>query len=207
MFPETVAPGPATRLPPAVPTDYIWRMSVDRYHEMIRGGILTDDDPVELLEGWLVTKMPKNPPHRVVTRLLRDRLEALAPGGWHINVQEPITFDESEPEPDLSAVRGKPLDYADRNPVAGDVGFLIEVSDSTLTRDRGLKKRIYARAGIRIYWIVNLVDRIVEIYTQPTGPVEQPDYNHRQDFGLEDAVPVTLDNKEIGRIAVREFLA
>jgi hypothetical protein len=60
-----------------VPTDLIWRLSVDQYHAMIRVGILTDDDPVELLDGWLVSKMPKNPPHRVVTRLLRQALEGV----------------------------------------------------------------------------------------------------------------------------------
>src|SRR5438105_8922236 len=95
----------------AVPTEPIFRLSVDQYHEMIQAGILTEDDPVELLEGWLVEKMPKNPPHTLATRLVRTALERLAPKGWFINTQEPITTTESEPEPDASVARGDPRQY------------------------------------------------------------------------------------------------
>src|SRR6266851_3947866 len=90
----------------AVPTDVIWRFSVDQYHAIIRAGILTEDDPVELLEGWLVTKMPKNPRHRVVTRLIREALENLGAPGWYVDTQEPLTTADSEPEPDVMVVRG-----------------------------------------------------------------------------------------------------
>src|SRR5438034_2809316 len=85
---------------PAIPKDLIWRLSVNQYHEMIRAGILTEDDPVELLEGWLVFKMPKKPLHRLVTQALRDFLDGLIPADWHVNVQEPVTTATSEPEPD-----------------------------------------------------------------------------------------------------------
>jgi len=76
----------------AVPTDPIWRLSVEQYHAMIQAGILTEDDPVELLEGWLVTKMPKNPAHRVATRLIRQALEARISADWYVDTQEPISF-------------------------------------------------------------------------------------------------------------------
>jgi Uma2 family endonuclease len=81
-----------------------------------------------------------------------------------------------------------------------------EVADVSLDRDRGIKKRIYARAGIAVYWIVNLVDSIIEVYTLPSGPTEIPDYGNRQDFGIADAVPVILDGVEVGRIAVKDVL-
>jgi hypothetical protein len=71
---------------------------------MIRAGILTDDDPVELLEGWLVPKMPKNPPHRITTRLTREALVGILPTGWYVDTQEPITTADSEPEPDVVVV-------------------------------------------------------------------------------------------------------
>jgi Uma2 family endonuclease len=206
MLSTTLPPTCAGRLPPAVPTDYICRLSVEQYHDMIRSGILTDDDPVELLEGWLVTKIPKNPPHRIVNRHVRNRLERLVPSGWHINVQEPVTLDTGEPEPDISAIRGEPNDYADRNPAAKDTGLVVEISESTLARDRGMKKRSYARSRTPVYWIVNLIDRMVEVYTQPSGPAEQPDYAQRQDFGLADTLPVVIDGKEIGTLAVAELL-
>jgi hypothetical protein len=83
----------------AVPGDLIWRLSVGQYHAMIRTGILTPDHPVELLDGWLVLKMPKNPPHRVATRLTCKALERVMPAGWYVDQQEPITTQNSEPEP------------------------------------------------------------------------------------------------------------
>jgi Uma2 family endonuclease len=190
----------------AVPPDVIWRLSVDQYHAMIHAGILTDDDPVELLEGWLVAKMPKNPLHRAVTRLIRQALERLVPAAWYVDSQEPITTDDSEPEPDAVVVRGETRHYLDRHPGPQDIGLVIEVADTTLQRDRGFKKRLYARAGIPVYWIVNLPDNQCEVYTEPSGPEPQPDYRQHQNYGASDVIPVMLAGVEIGRIAVREFL-
>lgn len=116
----------------AVPLDLIWRLSVAQYHQMIRSGILTDDDPVELLEGWLVLKMPKNPPHRAATRLMQDALARVVPVGWYVDAQEPITLEDSEPEPDVMIVRGETREYRDRHPGPRDVGAVIEISDTTL---------------------------------------------------------------------------
>ncbi len=197
---------PVTALPPAVPTDFIWRLSVEHYHEMIRSGILTDDDPVELLEGWLVTKMAKNPRHTLATQLLRENLEPLLGPGWFLNAQEPITTDTSEPEPDVTVIRGHRRDYGDHHAGPADLGLVVEVADASLQRDRGSKKRIYARAAIPIYWIVNLQKNCLEVYTEPTGPAAEPDYRQRQDFGVNDAVPLVLEGREVGQLAVQKFL-
>jgi hypothetical protein len=69
---------------PAVPTEAVWRITVEQYHQMVDSGILTEDDPVELLAGWLIYKMPKKPPHRVATKLTRDALEKLVPDGYYV---------------------------------------------------------------------------------------------------------------------------
>jgi Uma2 family endonuclease len=190
----------------AVPTDLIWRLRVDQYHAMIRTGILTDDDPVELLDGWLVSKMPKNPPHRVVTRLIRQALESLVPAGWYVDTQEPITTADSEPEPDVVVVRGETRQYLDRHPEPEDVALVVEVADTTLQRDRTSKKRLYARAGIAVYWIVNLPERRYEVYSDPSGPVRRPDYRQHQDYGMSDTIPVVIEGVEVGRLAVHELL-
>jgi Uma2 family endonuclease len=200
---------PPSSLPnftPVVPTEVIWRMSVDVYHEMIRSGILTEDDPVELLEGWLVEKMPKHAPHTLATQLTRTALERLVPPGWFVNAQEPVTTPDSEPEPDGLVVRGDRRQYANRHPLPQDVALVIEVSAATLKRDRTLKQRIYARAALPVYWIVNLIDGCIEVYTDPTGPAEQPTYRQRRDYGPADEIPVVLDGREVGRIAVRDIL-
>jgi Uma2 family endonuclease len=190
----------------AVPTDYIWRLSVDQYHAMVGAGILTDDDPVELLEGWLVPQMPKNPSHRIVTLLIRRALERMIPAGWYVDSQEPITTADSEPEPDVVIVRGETQHYPDRHPGPQDVAVVVEVADWTLGRDQGWKKRLYAAAGIPVYWIANLVDNRIEVYSEPSGPVEGPDYHQRQDYGLSDAVPLLIDGVEVGRIPVGDIL-
>lgn len=189
-----------------IPTDPIWRLSVNQYHQMVDTGILTDDDPVELLEGWLVPKMPKKPPHSVTTQLIREAVAQLLPSGWYVNDQEPITTEESESEPDVVVVRGQRRQYLDRHPGGQDVAVVVEVSDSTLQRDRTTKKRIYAWAGIAVYWIVNLPDRWVEVYTLPSGPAEAPDYRQRQDFQPSETLPLMLEGAEVGRLLVQDML-
>jgi len=190
----------------AIPNDLILRLRIEQYHAIIQAGILTDDDSVELLEGWLVFKMPKNPPHRVTTRLVRTALENILPSGWYVDSQEPITLSNSEPEPDIVVVRGDTRQYLDRHPGAEDIALIIEVSDTTLQRDRNVKKRIYARAGISVYWIVNLVEEQVEVYSQPLVEVEQPDYSQRLDFGRSAVIPIIIEGIEIGAIAVDVLL-
>lgn len=194
-------PQPAAASPLPLP-DLVWRFSTQQYHEMIGKGILTEDDPVELLEGILVTKMPKNPPHSLATHLLREALARLFSLGWCVNTQEPITLADSEPEPDVAVIKGSPRQYASRHPGAEETALVVEVADSSLSRDRGLKKRIYARAGIPVYWIVNLAERKIEIYSQPS----ETDYQQRQDFESDAEIPVTIEGREFGRIAVSDLL-
>src|SRR5437764_5998889 len=90
----------------------IWRLSVDRYHAMIANGILTEDDRVELLDGILVEKMTKYPPHTFATQYLRRFLEDMIPATWCVRPQEPITLVRSEPEPDLVVALGTIGDFA-----------------------------------------------------------------------------------------------
>jgi Uma2 family endonuclease len=187
---------------PASTREPVWRFTVAQYHRMVQLGILTEDDPVELLAGWLVQKMTKNPPHRVATRLVRDALEAIVPDGWYVETQEPITLAESEPEPDVAIILGNTRDYLDRHPGATEVALVVEVSDSTLERDRTLKQIIYAQAGIAIYWIVNLSDRTLEIYSAPddTGT-----YRTQQSIA-EGAIAVIIAGKAIGNLEVKQLL-
>ncbi len=192
--------------PTVVPTDVVWRLDVEQYHAMIDAGILTEDDPVELLDGILVPKMPKSPSHRLATGLVREALEPLVPGGWHVDSQEPVTTAESEPEPDVLVVRGSRRDYADRHPGPKDLAMIVEVSDATLHRDQTLKERLYAQAGIPVYWIVNLQDRRIEVLEAPSGPDESPGYRKRREYKAKDTIPVVVGKAELGRLAVADLL-
>ncbi|UBF25452.1 Uma2 family endonuclease [Kovacikia minuta CCNUW1] len=191
--------------PPAVSTEPVWRFSVAQYHQMIRLGILTEDDPVELLEGWLVYKMPKNPPHRAATKLARTALEGVIPAGWYVDGQEPITLEDSEPEPDVVVVRGNTRNYLDRHPGCQDLALVIEISDTTLERDRTFKKRLYARAGISPYWIINLVETCVEVYSEPVNLGDEPTYQQQQTYQLEDVIEVVIEGRVVGQVAVRDL--
>lgn len=192
--------------PPDVLPVSVWRFSVDQYHKMIPAGILTEDDPVELLDGLLVPKMIKNPPHRAATGLLREALDSALPEGWYADSQEPIALSTSEPEPDGAVVRGTRRLYLDRHPGPGDVAIVVEVANVSLQRDRTIKKRIYAEAGIPSYWIVNLLDRRLEVYTDPSGSSPNPDYGQRRDYLPTDEVPLVLDGHEIARVSVDRLL-
>ena len=183
-----------------------YRLSVDQYRVMAERGILTKDDRIELLEGWLIAKMGKNPPHTIAKTLTRDVLIAIAPAGWFVATEDPVISVDSEPEPDVSIVRGSIRDYRHRIPGPQDVALVVEVADSSLARDRSKKKRLFARSGFPTYWIINLVDRQIEAYTRPTGPVKRPDYLDRQDFGQDEMIPLVIEGREIGRLAVRDLL-
>jgi len=190
----------------AVPADPIWRLSVDQYHQMVETGILTDDDLVELLEGWLVTKMPKNPRHRLSTQLTREAIARLLPPEWYVEDQEPITLADSEPEPDVAVIKGERRHYHDHHPAADDVGLLIEVSDTTLQRDRTIKKQIYARANIVVYWIINVPEQQIEVYTTPLSNAEAATYQHCTIYTSDDRIPLVLRGETIGELHVRDLL-
>ena len=195
---------PAAFVPPPEP---VRRFTVDEYHRMIHAGILKEDDPVELLEGWIVPKMPRNPPHDVSLALTQAALAAALPPEWICRGQSAVTTPDSEPEPDVAVVRGPIRRYVASHPGPADVGLVVEVADSTLTRDRTLKARLYARAGAPIYWIVNIPDRQVEVYSEPTGPgASMPAYAQRRDFAADAVVPLVLDGRTIATIPVAELL-
>lgn len=182
------------------------RFSVDEYHRLIGDGYLTEDDNLELLEGYLVLKMSRNPPHDVAIQLLQESLTPRLPRGWSLRIQSAISLPDSEPEPDVGVVRGVPRDYLKRHPGPKDIGMLVEVSDSTLAGDRIDKARIFSRASVPIYWIINLIDRVVEVYTSPSGPTPAPAYMQRAVYRTGESVPVVLDGVEVGTIRVDDIL-
>jgi Uma2 family endonuclease len=195
----SIAPFPSESPPPGDP---IFRLTVDQYHDMIHKGILTDDDKVELLEGWLFPKMPKNPPHVAIVEVIAQLLRAMIPAGWYVRTENPITTESSEPEPDISVPRGNPMDYYDRHPKPRDLAMVVEVADTSIVRDRGIKQRVYARAKVPVYWIVDIAERRIEVRTEPSKSSRQPAYTKTELFSGRDSVPVIIDGREVGRISL-----
>lgn len=183
------------------------RLSVKQYHALIQAGTLTADDPVELVEGILVYKMPKNSSHATSVRRCRRAIESMLPANWFCDTQQAITLEDGEPEPDGAIVRGLIDDYAAHHPGPVDVAVVIEVADTTLARDRGIKLRSYARAGIAVCWIVNLVDRQIEVYNDPDpAATPEPRYRLRDVYAGDMVVPLVLGEQTIGTIAADALL-
>lgn len=146
------------------------RFSIAQYHEIIDHGIFAEDEPIELIRGEIVRKMPIGTSHAFAVNMLTRLLSKRLPESAMLSIQNPVLLTDSEPEPDV-AVLSFPTDaYASRRPVAEDVFLLIEVADTSLAFDRDVKGPVYAEAGIVEYWIVNLNNSTVEIYRDP-----QPD--------------------------------
>lgn len=179
--------------------------TVDEYHRMIGAGIFDTGPRCELIHGIVLEKRMPNPPHATVVSKLMRRLLAIAGERRAVRVQQPITLTESEPEPDLAVAEGTDDDYATTHPTPKELALVIEVSDSSLREDQTTKAALYAGAKIAVYWIVNLVDRRVEVYTQPRGG-KNPGYKQQTDYGPGDEVPVVVGGKELGRIPVKELL-
>jgi Putative restriction endonuclease len=190
----------------AVPPWPVRRFTVAEYHSMIQAGILTENDRVELIEGWITPKMPHNPPHDATIDQDQEILRGSLPPGWRVRVQSAITLSDSEPEPDLVIAPGPASRYATRHPEPHEIALVAEVADSTLAFDRGDKCRSYARAGIVCYWIINLVHRQVEVYTDPTGAVASPSYRQRTDYALADSVPLVIGSQQVALIPVASLL-
>lgn len=183
----------------------VYRFTVRQYHRMIDQGILTEHDRVELLEGWITPKMTHNPPHDCSVLLTQTELLSRLSVDWIVRVQSAITTRDSEPEPDLVIARGPARRYARAHPKRDDIYLLIEVADTSLQDDRVVMSRLYARYRIAIYWIINLIESQVEVYTEPkTG--RSPAYRQRKDYGIKDSVPLILEGRDFGLIPVKNLL-
>jgi Uma2 family endonuclease len=147
---------------------YTW--VVADYHQMIESGILTPNCPVELLEGRIIRISPQRPFHASSVHRTNKYLSKLLGNRAEVRIQSPITLgDDSEPESDIAVVSTDINEYADRHPAPKDIYLLIEVADTTLTKDRQLKSRIYAKNLVPEYWILDLQNRQVYIYRSPAG--------------------------------------
>jgi Uma2 family endonuclease len=179
------------------------RLSVEKYEAMVALGAFTKHDRFELIEGTLVEKMTKHPPHAVVTALCADLVSALLPLGWHTREEKPIRIPTrySEPEPDLAVVPGARRDWLKSHPDPADVALVVEVSDSMLAANRALAAT-YGGGGIPVYWIINIPDRQLEVYANPTTGVYPAPTILRET----DAVELAIAGQLVGRIPVSDLL-
>ena len=182
--------------------------TLDEYHQLIDIGFFDEDERVELLEGVLVSTSPIKPPHALTVDLLTRVFTSLfTRRNVLVRVQSPIYLPGTmtEPEPDLTIFRGSVADWKERHPSPSDILFLVEVADTSLTRDRSRKGTIYAQAGILEYWIWNLADESLEVYRDPHAPpAGDALYQTKRTFRRGDSVaPLAFPDFEV---AVSEVL-
>jgi Uma2 family endonuclease len=185
-------------------------LTVGQYHGMIEAGILAEGEPIELLDGLLV-RMSRGegtttPLHSLgVSKLNLLLAAALGAFRCHVRIQSPVTLPpRDEPEPDLAIVKGLPADFALRHPGPADVTCVIEVAGSSLDRDRTIKQRIYAAAGIPQYVIVNLVHSRVEVFERPDAAKGR--YRRRTEMAGDAEISLLLPEKQRLVIAASDCL-
>jgi len=179
-----------------------YRLSVAKYEAMVASGAFTKQDRFELIEGTLVEKMTKNPPHSVALVLCQGAIDQALPPGWHTRPEQPVSIPsrDSEPEPDVAVVWGQVRAYLDHHPGPADVALIVEIADSSLDDDRAMAAT-YGGGGIPAYWIVNVAGRQLEVYGNPVGGA----YPAPRNLGEADSVDLVIDGLVVGTIAVADL--
>jgi hypothetical protein len=190
-------PAPAPIEPP------LWPISVALYLEMARLGVFPHKERIYLWKGRLAPRMTVHPPHSAGVTKTQYALHDLRIADHFVDSEQPMALrlEPSVPQPDVKFVRGR---LGERNRdywTTADVPLVVDVADSSLAADRALAQT-YAGEGIPVYWIVNVPGRCLEVYSEPAAGA----YNRITTFGPEDEVPVVLDDREVGRLRVRDLL-
>lgn len=182
---------------------HLYRMTVAQYDQIAEAGGFGERDRLELVDGFLLAMEERSRLHIFAGKKSFESFQRIVTPAWHVARRDPVVVSEySKPDPDVTVVRGQIRDYIERDVSADDIGVVLEISDTGLyARQRDLK-RIYAASRIPYYWIINIVESQVEVYSDPDGQ----DYRSAQVFTRDQEVPVILDGAEVGRIRVVDLL-
>ena len=180
-----------------------WRRA--EYDRLVELGLF-EGEALELIGGQLLVAEPQGPYHASAITAVDYALRAALPPGWLVRLQAPVSLDdESEPEPDLAVVPGRPGDYLDAHPARP--ALAVEVADASLEFDRERKGSLYARAGVQDYWVLNLVDRVLEVYRGPEPDPAAPfGWRYRSVTRLKAPATVALLAVPACRVAVADLL-
>ena len=181
------------------------RITADEYEAMIRDGVLTEHDKVELVDGRLEEIVPQGDDHVWAVDELDEQLSAMSDGTWHSRKEHPARVsDYDEPEPDIVIAAGTRKALKGCRPTAAEILLVTEVSVTSQAYDRGEKRERYVRAAIPVYWIVDLKACTVEVYTDPEPDAGQ--YRACHVYARNDRVPVILAGKFVGEVAMADLL-
>ena len=199
------APVPVRPTPPPAPclARSLYRLTVDQFETMLATGTIGDDERVELIEGLLIARPRRGRANIVAGNKGLRILWRMIPQGWHVAKGVPIRLsDWSRPEPDLAIVRGVVNDYEERDATPEDIALVVEIAGASLPADRTDMARVYAAAGIPIYWVVDLAEGRVEIFSDP----RRDGYHSHQVLARGQDIPVVVAEVEAAWIAVSDLL-
>lgn len=179
--------------------------SLAEYQKLVADGFF-GNERLELLDGYLLEKPVADPIHDGTVQRFNKRLLRVLPPGWEIRVQMAFTLTKSEPLPDIAVVREDAGEYTGHHPGPADSALIAEVANTSLEYDREDKARVYARGGVPVYWVVNVVDMQVEVHEQPSGPTADPGYGAVTVYKPGDAISFVVDGVERGPIPVGDLI-
>jgi Uma2 family endonuclease len=171
----------------------------EEYDRLVAAGAFQPESRIQLVQGEIVEIAPQSARHAAAVRRVSKAMETVFRRGYDVRPQLPLTIGaHSEPEPDIAVVPGSPDDYRDAHPSAAVL--VIEIADTTLDFDRTRKQALYAQARIPEYWIVNLVDGVLEVYRDP----HESKYGTVQRLGPDDAI--AAEAAATAHVQVRDLL-
>jgi Uma2 family endonuclease len=203
---STLASMPAMPTQPAGPTripSRLYRMTLEQYESLIAAGFFPMQDDVHLINGYVVNRMAESPLHGAVLEVVRIAIRAILVAAWHTRSQSGLRIPAqvSIPRPDLAVMRGEPRDYLARYPEPADTALVVEVSISSLDEDRAMAD-IYEAGGVPVYWIVNVDDGQVEVYSDPSPS----GYRSHEVLAPGHVLSVVIDGVVIGEIPAADIL-
>jgi Uma2 family endonuclease len=190
---------------PSSPEGNPYLFSVDDFYRMVDLDFFPDDARVGLWEGRVYEEMAKKQAHSFSWARLNAALLPILPHGWSLWAECWIAISPDKvPLPDMVILRGDLEAYRKRRPLAEDVGLLIELADTSLKIDTGTKLKAYARAGIPAYWVFNLKEDVIYIYTDPVPSEDR--YASMTTIGREGSIPFVLDGTQVAMIPASSVL-
>jgi len=181
-------------------------ITIEEYHRGLGQGEYGPPGSVELLEGRVVAKARQSLRHDGAVEKIRDVLAKVVPSGWHLRVAQAILTPGSLPEPDVAIVADALDRHTSRPPRGEEIALVVEAADASLALDRRLKGRVYARAGIANYWILNLIDSQLEVYSNPSGPVQMPGFHEHRVFRGDDKLSLVIGLDDLGMIRIADMI-
>lgn len=183
----------------------VHRWTVDEYHKVGATGLF-DDRRVELIEGDIFDMATMLSPHATSVTLADDVIRQAFGGGWVVRVQVPLTISEiTEPMPDIAVVAGKTRDFKDAHPKSA--ALVVEIAESSVDHDRNVKAGLYAQAEVQDYWILNLIERRLEVYRHPIADTKsKTGYSYAEKLIFSEGDSVSPIAKTDVTIAVADLL-